>query len=486
MNARLMGLFGIMIRPTPRVAGCRSEAMKMLLWIIACVCLSLPGVTVMAAEAGRLYQIGVARKDITPAYPIRLSGYAVRKTEATEVAQRLWTKALAIGSDNEGPALLITVDNIGVPRHVRDTVVRRLQEKNRIAPERVTICSTHSHTTPCLAGNLETLFGEPLPPEQRARVERYTAELVDAIEQVALEALRQRKPGRLNWGQSKAGFAANRRTQGGPVDHDLPVLTVTDRRGKLRALFTSYACHCTTLGGEFNQVCGDWAGYAQEILESDHPGTVVLVGIGCGADANPHPRTGLGLARQHGQEIAANINALLTRTLTPVTGALTCRTRQLELPFEPLPTRAEWEQRALDKSYSGYHARWTLAKLDRGESLPTRLPYLVQTWNFGNKLAMVFLPGEVVVDYALRLKREFDPARLWVNAYANDVPCYIPSERILREGGYEGGGAMIFYGLPARLALETEGMIIEAVHELLPRTFLNQNPAKEGTALDRD
>lgn len=451
--------------------------------MLSCFGLGLSAVTVMSAAADRLYHIGAARIDITPAYPIRLSGYAVRKTESTEVAQRLWAKAMAIGTDKEGPAILITVDNIGVPRHVRDEVVLRLQKKKRIDPARVAICSTHSHTTPCLAGNLDTLFGEPLPPEHRARVERYTRELVDAIERVALEALRKRKPGKLSWGQSKAGFAANRRTQGDPVDHDLPVLTVTDRQGKLRALFTSYACHCTTLGGDFNQVCGDWAGYAQEILERDHPGAVVLVGIGCGADANPHPRTGLNLALQHGQEIAAKINALLTQQLTPLNRPLVCRTKPLELPFDPLPSRAEWEQRAQDQSYSGYHARWTLAKLDGGESLSTHLPYLVQTWNFGDELAVVFLPGEVVVDYSLRLKREFDSARLWVNAYANDVPCYIPSERILKEGGYEGGGAMIFYGLPARLAMETESLIVGAVHDLLPQSFRNQKTKSEGTPL---
>jgi hypothetical protein len=451
--------------------------------MLSCFGLGLSAVTVMSAAADRFYHIGAARIDITPAYPIRLSGYAVRKTESTEVAQRLWAKAMAIGTDKEGPALLITVDNIGVPRHVRDEVVLRLQTKQRIDPARVAICSTHSHTTPCLAGNLETLFGEPLPPEHLARVERYTRELVDAIERVALEALRKRKPGKLNWGQSKAGFAANRRTQGGPVDHDLPVLTVTDRHGRLRALFTSYACHCTTLGGDFNQVCGDWAGYAQEILERDHPGAVVLVGIGCGADANPHPRTGLNLALQHGQEIAAKINALLTQQLTPLNRPLVCRTKPLGLPFDPLPSRAGWEQRAQEQSFSGYHARWTLAKLARGESLPTHLPYLVQTWNFGDELAVVFLPGEVVVDYSLRLKREFDSARLWVNAYANDVPCYIPSERILKEGGYEGGGAMIFYGLPARLAMATESLIVGAVHDLLPQSFRNQKTKPEETPL---
>ena len=113
-----------------------------------------------------------------------------------------------------------------------------------------------------------------------------------------------------------------------------------------------------------------------------------------------------------------------------------------------------------------------LAKLDRGESLETQLPYLIQTWNFGNDLAIIFLPGEVVVDYSLRLKKEFDSSRLWINAYANDVPCYVPSERILKEGGYEGGGAMVYYDRPARLAPGIEALIINAVHDLLPRSFL--------------
>ena len=141
------------------------------------------------------------------------------------------------------------------------------------------------------------------------------------------------------------------------------------------------------------------------------------------------------------------------------------------LPFDALPTRAEWEEKAKQTNYIGNYARLNLARLERGEKLPTRLPYLVQTWTFGDKLAMVFLPGEAVVDYSLRLKREFDRSRLWINAYANDVPCYIPSERILKEGGYEGGGAMVYYDKPARLAPGVEERIVGAVHALLPKSF---------------
>jgi len=423
-----------------------------------------------AAEKERLFQVGVARVDITPAYPIRLSGYAVRKTESTNVVQKLWAKALAIGSDREGPVILISVDNCGVPKHVRDEVVARLRKKG-VDPAHVAVCSLHIHTAPYLDSYLPTLFGEPLPPEHQAHVERYTRELTDAIERVALAALKDRKPGKLSWAQGQAGFAANRRTKGGPVDHDLPMLAVTDPKGKLRALFVNYACHCTSIDPKDNAVCGDWAGYAQEYLERDHPGATVLIGIGCGADSNPSPRSGLNFAQQHGAEIATNINQLLGRKLKPVRGPLTCRTKQIEIPFDTLPTRAEFEARAKQNDYVGYHARWTLAKLDHGETLPTMLPYLVQTWTFGDDLAMVFLPGEVVVDYALRLKKEFDPEKLWVNAYANDVPCYIPSERILKEGGYEGGGAMTYYGWPARIAPGVEKLILDTVHELLPKKF---------------
>jgi hypothetical protein len=100
------------------------------------------------------------------------------------------------------------------------------------------------------------------------------------------------------------------------------------------------------------------------------------------------------------------------------------------------------------------------------------LDYVIQTWQFGDDLLLAFLAGEVVVDYSLRLKRELNADRLWIVAYANDVPCYIPSERILREGGYEGGGAMVYYARPTRLKPGVEDRIIQAVRDLTPGAFL--------------
>jgi putative membrane-bound dehydrogenase-like protein len=251
----------------------------------------------------------------------------------------------------------------------------------------------------------------------------------------------------------------------------MPVLRVSDPDGTLRGVVVNYACHCTTIDPAENTISGDWAGFAQEAIERAHPGAIAMTVIGCGADANPAPRVIPGAAAEHGKAIADELERLLEGPWTPLMSPPVARFRRVRLPFDMLPTRAELEARVQAKGQYAYNAATQLARLDRGEPLQSELDYPVQTWQFGDRLVMVFLAGEVVVDYVLRLKAELDAGRVWVTAYANDVPCYIPSERILREGGYEGGGAMLYYGRPARLKPGIEELIISTVGALVPREF---------------
>ncbi len=408
--------------------------------------------------------VGAARVDITPDGPIRLSGYLVREVESRGVAQRIGAKALAIG-DGPGAALIISVDNVGVPGSIVSTLAERLMDRAGISRERIAVGSSHTHSAPCLTGAIPNLFGKPIPADQQSRIDIYSRGLVDKLERVCLDALANRKPARLAWARGSLGFAANRRTPGGPVDHDLPVLKATAPDGTLRAVVTNYACHCVTLPPNENLVDGDWAGYAQAAIEADHPGCVALTLIGCGADANPARRLAPGAAVDHGRALADEVNRLLMGAWTDLPAPTEFDLERLSLPFDTLPTREKLEALAKAGGPSGYNASTWLARLDKGESLPSSLPYSAQAWRFGDRLLMTFLPGEVVVDYALRLKKEFDSSRLWVTAYANDVPCYIPSERVLREGGYEAGDAMAYYGHPIRLKPGVEGLIINAVHK---------------------
>ncbi|HEV7867889.1 MAG TPA: neutral/alkaline non-lysosomal ceramidase N-terminal domain-containing protein [Chthoniobacteraceae bacterium] len=426
----------------------------------------------VSANAAPLTPVGTARVDISPEQPVPLMGYAARaKLPApSEVAQRIYARALAIGADPDA-AVLLTIDNCILPGTITNEVRRRLEEKGNVRTERVTLSVTHTHSAPCLTGAAPNIFGRDLTQEEQTAIDAYTQSLIQKLEQVALAALADRKPSTIAWGKGGVALAKNRRTAGGPVDHELPMLRVTSAEGELRAVLASYACHCTTLGGDFNAVHGDWAGVAAEAIERQHPGATALIAIGCGADANPDPRGTLELAIRHGQEIARETERLLTSELVPLQGAPECRLTTIQLPFQPHFSREEWQARAGSEGGVGYHARKWLARLDRGERLPATLPYPVQTWSFGDQLALVFLGGEVVVDYSLRLKRELHATRLWISAYCNDVPCYIPSRRILAEGGYEAESSLWYYDRPQRLAPETEDLIIQTVHELLPKSF---------------
>ena len=427
--------------------------------------------------------VGVSSIDITPEEPIRLTGYGNRTVPTAEIRQRLRAKALAFSDARGRPSILITIDLIGIPRHVSDEVARRLEGAG-IRREQLAVSATHTHTGPMLAGTLPFIFGAPIPPEHQAASDRYTSQLVDRLERVARDALADRRPARVSWSQGRAGFAANRRVlkdgkwtafgvnPSGPVDHDLPVLAVHALDGRLRALLVSYACHATTLEGRDNFVHGDWPGAAQALLETRHPGAVAMIAIGTGADANPNPRGGgIPDVERHARNVADEVDRLLAAPMHPLTVAPGGRFRAIELTFAGIPGRQEWAQRATRGGADGLHARAMVARLDRGEEIPGSAPYLIQVWTFADDLAMVFLAGEVVADYGLRLKRELDASRLWVNAYTNDVSFYVASRRMIPEGGYEVDRSMVYYGQPAPFAPQTEDGIIRTVLDLVPRAF---------------
>ena len=444
------------------------------------------------ATRGGTVPVGAAKVDVTPDFPVMLSGYSSRQTEAAKSAGKIWVKALAIGSDEDGPSLVITADTLGIPDSMGAEVAKRLKDRAGIAREKIAFSASHTHSAPVTNGCAPNIFGRDLTKFEQEHVDRYTKLLTDAMETAALEALKNREPMSLAWGEGKVGFAINRRllknaswtgfgeVPEGSVDHSLPMLRAVDETGKVRAILVNYACHCTTLNPSANAVHGDWAGFAQAMMEADHPGTVALTMIGCGADANPKNRdlgqlkggTAMDVAATHGRALADEVNRLLKTELKPLGDAPTATLVRVSLPFQKLPTRAELEGlKAKGNPHEKRNAAIQLAKYDRLGALPEAVDYPIQTWRFGNDLSIVFLAGEVVVDYALAIKKEFDPARIWIVAYANDAPSYIPSERILREGGYEAEGAMLYYAWPSRYKTGVEKIILDAVRQQVPKVF---------------
>lgn len=451
-----------------------SRTLVQLFYAMFCVGVIMLGNAnvVVAEETQSIYSVGAAAVDVTPSYPIRLNGFGNRRDESEGINQRIWAKALAIGTDEEKPVILITLDNLGIRLSMTDEVARQLKEKAGIERDRLIITFTHTHTAPKVNGASDTIFSTPIPPEHQAHIDQYTQELTDALVKVSLDALANRKPSRLERATGEVKFAMNRRPAGGPVDHSLPMLVVRSAEdNSISAIYVTYACHCVTLS--HNLIGGDWAGYAQEAIQRNHPGIVAMVSAGCGSDSNPSSGvTGgnVAAAAEQGAEIANEVERLLKGKLEPITGKITATYRAIDLPLNTPPTRVELEA-ALNNPALAYNASVQLARLDRGESLQTKIDYPIQTVCFGDSLAMVFLGGEVCVDYKLRAAKEFDPDRLWMHGYSNDFCSYIPSERLLKEGGYGGGGETPYFDLPTTIAAGLENRIFTAIHKQLPKEF---------------
>jgi hypothetical protein len=429
--------------------------------------------------SGAEVAVGTAKRDVTPTHPTLLTGYGHRVGEHTAVDTPLWARSIAIGDDR--PVVLVAVDNCGVPANVVAEVRRKVDASGAFDASRLVVASTHTHNAPQLEGYAPILWEGRDTAEQRERVARYTKRLTDEIVEVATEAVRNRKPAELSWGQGKLGFGGNRRSmkdgqwvgfgfaEKAPVDHSMPAMFAR-RDGKVVAVWANYACHCTSAGSE-NRVGGDWAGFASRAIEDAFPGADAVITIGCGADVGPQPTGNLGFSRRHGEAMAAEVARLATGALKPMEKTPDVDHRVIQLPLSKVPGREHWEREAKRDGFEGRHARRMLAQLDRDGKLPESVPFPITVWKFADDLAIVFLAGEMTVDYAVRLKHELDWERLWINGWSNDVPCYIPSRRVLAEGGYEPDFSMIYYAWPSRFDPALEDRLVSTVEQLVGPSF---------------
>ncbi len=435
-------------------------------------------ITGLSAFAAPGWKAGVAKAVITPEKAVWLAGYDSKRVPNGKLHD-LWMKALALEDAEGRRVVLITSDFQGVPKVMSDRVFEQLQRKFQLTRAQVMFTFSHNHCGPRLGDDLVDYY--PIEAEQVALVEEYTALMVTNCVAMVGESLAKLAPAKLQQGEGKATFAVNRRNNKeaevpsiiargeplkGPVDHSVPVLTVTRSDGKLEAILFGYACHPTTLS--FLTWCGDYPGFAQVEIEKAHPGATAMFVNTCGGDQNPLPRRSVELCERYGKLLAAGVEEALKQPLRPVSPGLRTAFEIVDLPYLKTVSREELEAAA--KETNAIRARWAtrmLQELDRRKQFPDAYPYPVHAWRLGTEMLVIGMGAETVVDYALRFKREFGPGT-WVMGYADDMIAYIPSRRVWEEGGYEGGTFLYEYGRPAfRWAGDIEDRIAASVHKLV-------------------
>jgi len=435
------------------------------------VCLIVFVLCFGARAIGQEWNVGIATVKITPDEPVRMSGYASRTRPFAGVNDDLYAKALAIEDAQGHRAVIVTTDLIGFTSAVAEPICRQITEKTGLSRQQILLNSIHTHSAPTLS--VDAKPHDDFSADDAKRTAAYTRVLQDKIVDLAARALAKLSPAQLSAGTGVATFVMNRRevtkdgiilgfNPRGLVDRSVPVLRVDDADGKLRAVLFICACHNTTLGPNNLLISGDYGGYAQRAIEKQHPGVTALMMLGCAGDANPHPRGAMEMARDHGETLGKEVSRVLAEKLKPIRGTLKTAMEQVALPLADPPPRDELETMA--KSGPGYKqgvARDMLALLDKGEKIPTHYTAPLALWQLGDDLTLVALPGEVVADYVPLLDRALGPLDLWVAAYSNDVFGYLPSARVIEEGGYETRG--IYSGGPGFFSPKAQGVVVGAV-----------------------
>lgn len=406
-------------------------------------------------ENNNNWKAGVARVIITPQQPMWMAGYASRTKPSDGKLHDLWAKALALEDMHGEQGVLVTTDLLGLPKKMSDNIRHRLKEKFDLSKAQIILNSSHTHSGPVLQDALFDIY--PLDSLQLEKIRHYSDKLEIQIVDLVEEALNSMTPVQLYSNNGVTRFQVNRRNNNestlnhhielkGPNDYAVPVIKVMNNKGDLIAVTFGYACHPTVLN--INQWSGDYPGFAQLEIEKSHPGVTAMFFQGAGANQNPLPRRTIALAEQYGKELAAAVDRVLAEPMQPLLPKLETAYSEIELSFE-IPSYTELKQ--MEKEFSSYQKRWAsrmIDKLDRGQSLSTSYPFPVQIWKLGNQM-MFSMGGETLIEYSIGLKRIFG-YEIFVLGYSNDVMAYIPSAKVIEEGGYEGESSQRVYGMSGK------------------------------------
>ena len=395
-----------------------------------------------------MINVGAATIDITPPAGLAMAGFAAR-TDPAEGAQDILTARALVVEDTA----LVTVDVIGIDADLS----RRARSLCSLPDDAITIAATHTHGGPVsMAGRLSAK-ADP------AFLNHMETGIVQVIDNAALN----RQPARVLGGTgAEPGFAKNRRQRVGSVDGGVPVLRFEDtNNGATIAILASYACHPVVLGPDNLAWTGDYPYFVRKELETVYPGVVAIFATGCSGDVNTghtaassltterRPDRSFSMAKTIGLGIAQSVAAA---RLTELSGGVGGAEAYGQLTFEqreggsPDELAQEWRAEAEEaKSIHTIWAHWAETVMGKDiDPRPARCTAL--NWCGAQVVAM---PGEIFAQTALDIRQDLKAdAPLFVLAYCDDNPGYIPPRNAYAQGGYEVEEAHRFYGLGATVA----------------------------------
>jgi neutral ceramidase len=246
----------------------------------------------------------------------------------------------------------------------------------------------------------------------------------------------------------------------------VPVLYAT-RDAEVQAVPFTYACHPTSRP-KHTTFHPDWPGVATARLEDRYREATAVFLQGCGADQNPYPDRTEEYTEKHGETVALAVEAAVEARGKQVAGPLPTCAGTVPLRFGDQSGRDELQRRLGGWDGTDRYARRFLAELDREGEIRTEFPYQIGAVGFSTDLTLVTLGREVPVGYAHRIRSSL-AGDVAVAGCSNQGYVYVPTARILREGGHEATWVFLYWRYPAPLEPSNESRITETALALAQR-----------------
>jgi neutral ceramidase len=408
----------------------------------------------------------VAKVNITPDYPVYQDGYGSRTGKSDGKYNDLYIKSLCLEHGGE-KILFIACDTCIIKEaHVLD-VKSRIETLYRIKPDHVLIGYTHTHSGPALYKWLK--HGDD--PE-------YTRFFFDKMLEAVASVVDCREEGTLRYGQGETYIGVNRRRVNrnnhidlapnidGETDRVLSSVSVHDSQGSPKVIASSCACHPIAVNDD--RLSSDFPGVACSELERTYPGAVAMFFQGCCGDINPIAYDGFDSAVMLGKVYANDVRNVLEHMSKPFSPSFSGCSVVLRVPLSCFESERFKEIAASDDVFFKQYGNQLLKSIEEGTA-PREIPVDIACIALSQDLKIVALAGEAVCGYANWLRQNCPESRLMILGYANGYCGYIPTARILAEGGYEADVSYEWIGLPGRYSSHADGLIKQCMLALCRR-----------------
>ncbi len=388
-------------------------------------------------------KFAIGKRIITPRFSFVQHGFAARHDPVTKVHDELYATAAVLSANSV--IVLITLDLISGDRNFEKALYAALFHDHRIPSDRIILSYSHTHG----ALGLGDFDGEEVPG--------FRDTVLGVIRDLVKETAEHLRESKMSFCRASSDFGICRRFPSPEgillkpyddpesADRDLYLLKFEDEDG-LRAILWNYSCHPVSCGSDNLEVTADFPGAVRSLLEEKYPGAGMMFLQGCGADVNPvisvagdsfvglTPEQMTAGARRLADGITEAVNKGAWRSTDICFKAVS---EEIILPCENRD-RSYWEKIADDPREPEYRktdARRAVEKYDRGE-LAGGLPFRIKCIRLSEGLRIVCLEDEIVSAYGRQIREGLAGDTVTLG-YTGSICCYIPTARMLREGGYE-------------------------------------------------